>query len=443
MKVAGIIVEYNPFHNGHKYHIEEARRLTGADYVVAVMSGSFVQRGIPAIIDKYSRSKMALMNGVDLVLELPVCYATGSAEYFALGAVSILNKLGIVDYLCFGSECGDIALLKEAANLLLKAPKLYDEKLFSYVKEGLPYPAARAKAVEHLYHSSGDQAAYRRIAAVLSEPNNILGLEYIKALNRLSSSITPVTITRQAAHYHQEVLSDRKPEVSITTEFIPDRLKQAEDQKVISSATAIRKALLSTDKVLGLSGVRNSVPESVYDILSACYNQSYPITEEDFAQVLIYKLLSESRESLTSYVDISTDLADRLANLRNTYLTFAELTRHIKTRNVTHTRINRALTHLLLNIRNDNLQNYLQEGCTFYARVLGLRRSSSFLLKKITDLGRTPVITKVSKADSVLKPLGRLMLSEDIFATHIYNQAVFEKYKISLPNEYKHGIILL
>lgn len=445
MKVAGIIVEYNPFHNGHKYHIEEARRLTGADYIIAVMSGNFVQRGTPAIIDKYNRTRMALKNGVDLVLELPVCYATGSAEYFAMGAVSILSKLGIVDYLCFGSECGDIALLEETAGLLLKAPELFDEKLYSYVKEGLTYPAARAKAVEHMYHSSGDQAAYEKIAAVLSEPNNILGLEYMKALTKLSSSMTPITITRQAAHYHEETLTEQKPEAAPVYQFFPMKLQDKDENNgdVISSATAIRNALQSTDNIFGLSKVRSSVPEDVYELLTDNYYKSYPITEEDFAQILIYKLLSESSSSLASYVDISPDLADRLMNIQNTYLSIAELTKQIKTRNVTHTRINRALAHLLLNIKDDALVDYMQNGCSFYARVLGLRRSSSHLLRRITDIGHIPVITKVTKAESQLEPLGRQMLSEDIFAAHIYNQAVYGKYNTELVNEYRHGIVIL
>lgn len=444
MKVAGIIVEYNPFHNGHKYHIEEARRLTGADYVIAVMSGNFVQRGTPAIIDKYSRTRMALNNGVDLVIELPVCYATGSAEYFAMGAVSILSKLGIVDYLCFGSECGDIALLEETAGLLLKASEVYEERLFSYVKEGLTYPAARAKTVEHMLHLSGDTVAFQRISSVLSEPNNILGLEYIKALIKLSSSMTPITITRRSAHYHDNALGDHKSETAPIYQFFTSKFSYEEEPEgdVISSATAIRNALLSTDNVFGLSKIRNSIPEDAYEILTEGYYKSYPITEEDFASVLVYKLLSENSDSLTSYVDISSDLADRMTNIQNTHLSMAELTKQLKTRNVTHTRINRALAHLLLNIKKNTLQAYLQNGCSFYARVLGLKRSSSQLLRRITDIGNIPVITKVTKADSQLESLGKQMLSEDLFATHIYNQAVYGKYNTSLLNEYKHGIII-
>ena len=362
-----------------------------------------------------------------------------------MGAVSILSKLGIVDYLCFGSECGDIALLEETANLLLKAPEIFEEMLFSYVKEGLTYPAARAKAVEHMYHSSGEPNAYTKIAAVLSEPNNILGLEYMKALSKLSSSITPITITRQSAHYHESTLTDQKTEAAPNNQLFPVNIQNEKDYdgNVISSATAIRNTLQSSSNVFGLSKVRNSVPEDVYELLKDYYYKSYPITEEDFSQILKYKLLSETSASLTSYMDINPDMADRMMIIRNIYFSIGELTKQIKTKNVTHTRINRALTHLLLNIKDDTMKEYLQNGCSFYARVLGLRRSSSHLLRRITDIGHIPVITKVTKANNQLEPLGRQMLAEDIFAAHIYNQAIYGKYQTASLNEYKHGIVIL
>jgi predicted nucleotidyltransferase len=444
MKVAGIITEYNPFHNGHKYHIEEARRVAGADYIIAVMSGNFVQRGTPAIIDKYSRTQMALNNGVDIVLELPVCYATGSAEYFAMGAVALLNRLGIVDSLCFGSECGDISLMEDTAGLLLKAPKVFDETLLSYVKEGYTYPAARAKAAEEIFHMSGDQDAFAKVSGLLSEPNNILGLEYVKALNKLSSSITPITIQRQSAHYHDTDLGDPKPEIKPLYQFFPVHENDPEPaDAVISSATAIRSTLQSTESIFELTVIRNSVPEDVYEKLTSEYCITYPISEEDFSQIIKYKLLAENNQSLTEYVDITADLADRMSNIRDTYLSITELSKQLKTRNVTHTRINRALTHLLLNIKDAFLQEYTRNGYVFYARVLGIRRSATHLLKKITTLGSIPVITKVTKANSQLEPLGKQMLSEDIFATHLYNQTVYEKFNTPLLNEYKHGIIIL
>lgn len=425
MKVVGLITEYNPFHNGHKYHIEEARRVTGADYVIAVMSGNFVQRGTPAVLDKYCRTKMALGNGVDLVLELPVCYATGSAEYFALGAVSLLDKLGIVDYLCFGSECGDIAMLAKVAKLLLEAPASFDEQLLSSLKDGLTYPAARLKAFEHYISSNSDIMDTSAISKVLREPNNILGIEYVKAIYRLSSSMIPVTILRQSAHYHEK-------EITASTE-----------RSLISSATAIRKAIQTPDSSLGMSLLNSSVPSDVYDILATDYGKTYPITEEDFSQLIKYKLLSEDNLSLTRYVDITSDLADRMKNIFNYDMSILELTQHIKTKNMTLTRINRALIHLLLNIKLEAFQEYNQNNYTAYARVLGVKKESSHLLRKISTIGRIPVITKVSNAENQLDALGMRMLIEDLFAAHIYNQAVYEKYKTSTANEYKHGVCIL
>ena len=437
MKTVGLITEYNPFHNGHKYHIEEAKRITGADFAIAVMSGNFVQRGTPALIDKYSRAEMALRNGVDLVFELPVCYATGSAEYFAHGAVSLLDKLGIVDSLCFGSECGDIHLLEEAAGFLLHTPASFDSRLQELIREGLTYPAARLKALQHSlkdYAGSDGQV----LAQILTEPNNILGIEYIKALRNLNSRMLPVTLHRISTHYHSSDLADnsRNSNQTISSSF--------KDQ-TISSATAIRKAIHSKQENTAgyFEDIRHSVPIDVYEALAKQYGKTYPITEEDFSKIIKYKLLSEAASSLASYMDISSDLADRLKNITDYNLSVAELTQNIKTKNVTLTRINRALIHLLLNIRNESIEAYNQNGYCGYARILGMKKESSHLLRTIEKSGRIPILTKVSKAEKQLDSLGMCMLSEDIFATHLYYQAVYEKFGTVIPNEYKHGIVLL
>ena len=182
MKVAAIIAEYNPFQNGHKFHIEKTKELTGADYVIAIISGNYVQRGTPAIIDKYSRTEMALSCGVDLVIELPTCYATASAEYFAYGAVSILNQLGIVDYLCFGSECDDIETLHYIAKILISNPPEFSKLLNSYLKKGNSFPKARHLAINDYLGKVDDNIDLDKLNSVLASPNNILGLEYIKAL---------------------------------------------------------------------------------------------------------------------------------------------------------------------------------------------------------------------------------------------------------------------
>lgn len=441
MKIAGIVTEYNPFHNGHKYHIEEARKISGADYVIAVMSGDFVQRGAPAVIDKYSRAMMALKNGVDIVLELPVCYATGSAEYFALGAVSLLNRLGVVDYLVFGSECGDIALMEKAAALFSNPMDSFQKKLMSHMKEGMTYPAARVKTVED-YLGQYEEGQSRELARILAEPNNILGIEYLKALRRLNSPILPLTIARKTAHYHDRELTAPNQLLLSAYQFFP--IPEAQSTKpVISSATAIRRVLQDSDNIFDLISVKDSVPEDVYEFLTRNYYKTCPISLEDFAGIIKYRLLMEDSRSLMQYVDITPDLADRLMNIRDFDTSMTGLIQNIKTKNLTFTRINRALIHLLLNIREASFRNYLQNGCTFYARVLGFRKEAAGVLRTITDKEKIPVITKVTKASEKLDDFGMTMLSGDIFAAHIYNQAVYEKYKTPILNEYKHGICIL
>lgn len=419
MKVVGIITEYNPFHNGHKYHIEQAKQITGADFVIAVMSGDFVQRGAPAIISKYPRSLMAINNGVDLVFELPTCYATGSAQYFALGAVALLDHLGIVDYLCFGSECGDIKILEEAAGLFYNPTETLQTLLYSYIREGYSYPAARAKAAEQILNADG-KSQTSDLAQVISEPNNILGIEYINALKQINSSIKPVTITRRYANYHE-----------------------SEIKEGISSATAIRTILQDIEKPSDLSLTNSSIPQSVYDYFIANCNITYPISINDFSAILKYKLMSEGSHELAEYLDLSSDLADRMKNIDITNYNITELSQIIKTKNITLTRVNRALLHVLLNIKKVPFKEYLDDEIIYYARVLSIKKEASHLIRKIINSERLPVITKVSKADKQLNSLGMQMLNQDIFATHIYNQVIYDKYKTTIPNEYKHGICMV
>lgn len=425
VKVLGIITEYNPFHNGHKYHIEEAKKITGADYLIAVMSGDFVQRGSPAITSKYNRSMMALNNGVDLVLELPVCYSTGSAQYFALGAVSLLNQLGIVDYLCFGSECGDIALLEEAANLFYNPTKSFNETLSTYIREGLSYPAARAKAANHLLKMEQKDNTHE-LCKIISEPNNILGIEYIMALAKVSSTIKPLTITRQKAHYHDTNLG-----------------KAEYDEGVISSATAIRGIMQEVKDISALSSIKSSVPKSVFDYFKKDYLSTFPITLDDFSAIIKYLLLSQSSHALAEYLDLSPDLADRIKNIDIQNYSISELIQMFKTKNITLTRVNRALIHVLLNIKKTNFQEYLDDKIIYYARILGMKKEASHLLRMIKKNSDISLITKVSTAYKQLDFLGMRMLNQDIFATHLYNQVVYEKYKTIIPNEYKHGISIL
>lgn len=412
MKIVGLITEYNPFHNGHFHHIEEARRITGADFVIAVMSGNFVQRGGPALMDKYSRTRMALSCGADIVFELPVCYATASAEYFALGAVSLLHKLGIVDYLCFGSECGNIEELTDLAKILTEDTKEYNHILNTCLGKGYSFPAARAEAVRTV--------APRINPSLLTSPNNILGIEYIKSLLRLDSSIRPVTIVRRQAGYHETSLSDS-------------------GKSAISSATAIRRAIRME---CGTDSVSDHVPSSVSNILDENYRKTFPICEDDCSLLLKYKLLQETKDSLARYLDVTPDLARRIAHVNWQGLSFSEIAQAIKTKHWTLTRINRSLIHILLNQTWKEFELYNSLGYTQYARILGLKKSASFLLRSVLKKENFPIITKMADAKNLLTDTGFAMLKEDILASHLYNQIVFEKYGTLPEDEYTRGIIL-
>ncbi len=408
MKVVGLITEYNPFHNGHLYHINQSKELTGADYVVVVMSGNFVQRGTPAITDKYTRAKMALACGADLVLELPVCFATGSAEFFAHGAVSILHHLGFVDSICFGSECGSIPILSQIADFLLDEPVDFKETLTTSLKSGNTYPAARMHAMMKHFHSSDEHYT----PDILSSSNNILGIEYIKALIKLNSPMIPYTITRKSNQYHDKEL----------------------DETGISSATSLRA---SYETWHDLNKLKPSIPDRIYSILKSSELLSFPIVENDCSDLLYYKLLQEEIETLTSYADISEDLAKRIMNLLPNYTNFTDFALLLKSKQYTLTRINRAFLHILLNIKA-----YPAGTVAPYIRVLGLKKQASQIIRNSTIEPQFPIITKVADAKNHLDSAGLFMLQQDIQAANVYNRIVYSKFGTSIANDYQHGIVL-
>lgn len=412
MKTVGIIAEYNPFHNGHQYQIEQAKKLTNADYVIVVMSGNYVQRGTPAVLHKYARTEMALSHGADLVFELPVCYATASAEYFAFGAVTLLEQLGAIDYLCFGSESGDITSLTQIADFLLEEPADYQDALKLYQKEGFTFPEARTKAVCKCLQKNKENA--NNIKNILSSPNNILGIEYIKAIKRCGGNMIPITVKREGASYHSVNIADP-----------------------YASATAIRKQLISNKA--NLSDVLSNLPLSTKLLLSKHLDQTSPITEDDFSTLLYYQLQQHS-DTLSNYFDVSIDLANRIQNLITPSLKFSSFAELLKTKQLTQTRINRALLHILLGITSslmeENVKNHVA-----YARILGFVTNSSPVIRKMKDVSSLPIITKVADAKNQLSPSAYDMLCQEIKASHLYHQIIYSKYKSTLNNEYTMGPI--
>lgn len=414
MKVAGIIVEYNPFHNGHKFHIEQTKKLTGADYIIAVMSGNYVQRGEPAVINKYLRTDMALLNGVDLCIELPTCYSSASAEFFAYGAVSILHKLGIVDYVCFGSEAGSIKHLDYIADILNSNNKEYQTILNKYIKQGNSYPKARELGILE-YLKSIKSPYLKEIKKIISSPNNILGIEYIKALKKLGSSITPITITRTDKGYNEINLNK-------TSSY--------------TSASSIRTNIHT------LASIKKYVPSNVYSILKQEQTKTYPIIYDDYTTLATYILLNNTAKDLTKYLDVDDTIANKLLNSIKDNHCITHMLEHSKSKDVTHTRLSRALMHIILNETKSDFDKYIINGPE-YARILGFKKESSAIIKALKKSSSIPLINKLSLGDKSLSSTGKKMLIHDIQCSELYNKISYTKFKTDYVNEYKIGVRII
>lgn len=404
MKVAGIIVEYNPFHKGHEYHISETRRVTGADYVIAVMSGDFTERGIPACFDKFTRAECALACGADVVLELPFCYATGSAEFFASGAVSILDRLGCVDSLCFGTEAPlKMQLYQDMAAFFCNEPPAYQTALKQGLRKGKTFPRARLDAAKGFF---SDEAL-----SLLATPNALLGLEYCKALFRRGSRITPYAISRTGSGYHEEQLS--------TEGF--------------SSATALR-TLLASDGCFS-DAFLSELPAPAAALL--CKKPYAPLFAKDF-HLLYRSAIDRERACLASYADVSAELANRLSR-RSVPCDYETFLSGLKPKQYTRTRIERCLLHILFGVTDEILHRFRYED-TSYARILGFRESATPLLKQMKKTARLPLLTKLAQSSLRCSMTEKELLSFDIAAADLYNRVAYEKYRVLLPDDFSYII---
>ena len=405
MKIVGLITEYNPFHAGHLYHMQQARELTGADYCVVLMSGSFVQRGEPAIFDKYLRTKTALLAGADLVLEIPVAFSTASAHEFAAYGVALLSAIG-VDAVVFGSECGQIEILKQAAYALNYESAEFQERLRKGLKAGLTYPQARAKALE----------MEDTWASVLSSPNNILGIEYLRAAEDLHSLMEFYTISRKGSGYHEDTLADAN----------------------FPSASAIRGIIrnsLSKDKDL-LDILASHLPA----VTHPAYTGAVPVFVDDFSELLNAAILQ--MQATFSIADLSPELAARLAKPPYFPLSFEKRIQALKTRQLTYTRVSQALLHLALGMREEDISRWKDEGYALYARILGFRRQSSPLLSCLHKKSSIPLITKMADASQSLAPSALALLEQEVYASHLY-QTVRMKRSGVFQNEYTEGLVFV
>jgi len=382
MPICGVIAEYNPFHNGHALHLARARKETGAEAIVCIMSGNFVQRGEPAVMPKQSRVHAALLHGADIVLELPVAYATATAERFAAAAVETLAACRIVDTLCFGSESNDLATLTASAHALANESEAFQSRLRAALDTGLPFPAARALAAESTASTN---------AAVLATPNDILGVEYLKAIVRQNAALTPHAIRREGAGYHDPAITG-----------------------TLASATAIRHALLRGD------AWQAPMPPAAADILLAeCAVRRAPITLNHFSQTFHYALQTTPTDILARRADISEGLENRILRCAEDHATLSSLAAAVKTKRYTHTRVQRALLHILLQI------NAADTTATApYIRILGFRQSAAPILRKLCAEAQLPVITNLKHARAQLNANAFCALEHELRTTDIYRTAI-------------------
>ncbi len=416
MKTAGIIAEYNPFHNGHQYHIEETRKKTGADYIIAVMSGDFVQRGAPAFMDKYERAYCALAGGCDLVLELPVIYSTASAEFFAGGSVNMLDKLGVCDYLSFGSEEGTLELLLCLAELLNTEPEEYRLLLREYLKKGLSYPAAREKALKDYCITHSICHNIDKLSSFLKGSNNILALEYLKTLKKSCSSMIPSTISRKSAAYHDRTLYGN-----------------------ISSASAIRHHILNSHEIPVVS---SSVPDATFDYLKRTKDSGFGFPDyNNLTSYLHSALLQDS--SLEHYIDWDTELTNRLHQLTWQCMSYTEIADALKSKNVTHSRIYRALLHCILRIDKRAFDLQYKQNPIPYARILGFRKESRPLLRKIKESSSIPLITKPASIKKNIEPADYWIWEKDLSASRLYQSIHYTGYGRRIPSAYERTPVII
>jgi len=363
MKILGIVAEYNPFHNGHKYHIDTAKKIVNPDATFCVMSGNFVQRGEPAIYNKFIRANTAIKNGMDIVFELPVSFCLSSAETFAMKAVSILANTGIT-HLSFGCETDDIDLLNKIADLITNEPDNYKTILKENLKQGISYPKAREIAVNNIIPND-----------VLKSPNNILAIEYLKALKRLKSNIIPVPVKRYKTNYHSLDSIDN-----------------------IASASAIRNMIkLNSD-------ISKFVPEVI---------NKKPVFVDDFEQMIMYKLRSSTTENFLDLSDVNEGLENAFINAVKTSITLSETIEKVKSKRYTLSRIKRILFSLLLELPKNTELSYI--------RILACSDSGKSLLPMLNHTSTLPIVTSLNRfLQSATEEQARL-INKEIYSTNIYS----------------------
>ncbi|KGN02891.1 hypothetical protein Z969_03810 [Clostridium novyi A str. 4570] len=363
MNITGIITEYNPLHMGHIYHINKTKELTNCDGIVCIMSGNFVQRGIPAIMDKWTRCELALNSGVDLVIELPSVYSLSSAEFFAYGSISLLNSIGVINNICFGSESGNIDDIKSIAEILNNEPSEFKNHLKDYLDKGVSYPVARSKALVEYFNDNLETQE------ILKSSNNILGIEYCKSLLKLKSDIIPCTIQRKGSNYNDDKLENK-----------------------FSSATAIRSHVKNSKNIDILKDI---LPSKTFSYLYDKFNNNNLVFEDSMFSFIKYKSLT-LKNKLENLPDVKEGLHNKIYNELKNSNSFYELVSNIKSKRYAYTRISRILCQYFIGMENFDLE-YLRNMKAPYGRVLGFNDTGRKILKEMKKKSSIPIYMKLPK----------------------------------------------
>ena len=408
-KIIGIISEYNPFHNGHLYHLQKSLQMTHSSYSVAIISGNFTQRGSTSLVDKWVKTEIAIRNGIDLVIELPLLYSISSAENFAEGAIKILDSLKIIDYVSFGSESGDISTLNIISDILLQEPETYKNILSQELSKGLSFPKARENAL--LMYLNNIQES----SNILSYPNNILGIEYLKALKKIKSSIIPVTIKRYEAGYHDTTYSGN-----------------------IASGTAIRNIIKNNN----LDIFKKVVPENTFNTLLKNIKIGHIIPDLSvFEKQIIYNLRKMSIPEIAELPDVNEGLENAIKNAADSCNSIVEFLNIIKSKRYTNTRLQRILLYSLLGITKKDIN--LSKNVTPYIRVLGFNNNGKYLISELAKANpKLEIITSVKKyMDNSKNKNSIYMLEKDIWATNVYT--IGYEYDSKNNLDYTHKLITI
>lgn len=417
MKILGIIAEYNPFHNGHEYQIKKAVEISGADYIIAIMSGNYVQRGAPAIFNKSIRAEMALNAGIDAVFEIPALFSGASANDFAGYGISLLKILG-ADFISFGAENDNYKLLDTVAKVL--TDKEQELAIKKHMEAGLNYAKARHNAI--LEELKGNKEDINEIKKLLASPNNILAIEYLKSIRLNNVGIKPVIISRSGSGYHEKEIKENK----------------------FSSATAIRKLVSESNLDIFNDSIKSAIPDKNINL----FKNSKSIFDDDFlftVQRSILEKLSKG-EDLSEYCDVSKELANTIGKnifeLENK--SYSDFILRLKSKNFTYTRISRAIFHLLLNHKKNMLEDVKSEkNMAAYPLLLGFKKEVGGLLSELKKRSELPIISKISNAKDILSPISLKIFENNIYADYLYNSIYFEKYGEKLCNPYRRNVVII